>query len=168
MKIAVVYATLTGNTQIVAEQIEDRLNDNDWVSKNIDHLPGKADQISAVTVEAFEVSKEVLEEVDLILLGASSWGDGDQNPVGEEMIIILEDDPPDLANSDTKIGYFGLGESHYDNFCGAIEKMEEKFTGEYGAEKVGETIEIDGFPDDDTLNRVDDWLADILEGLEGK
>jgi flavodoxin len=167
MKILIIFATLTGNTEIVAEHISERLKSEGWMSKNVEQYPGKLGPSSLVIelVEAFEVDKNELEAADLILLGASSWGDGDQNPVGEEMVIILEEEPPNLGDSGTRIGYFGLGESHYDNFCGAITKMEEKFTGGYGAEKVGETIKIDGFPDDMTLEKVDLWLQGVLKDL---
>lgn len=144
-QVNIIYGTLTGNTQLVAEHIADELRALGEYEVNL--------------YEFFDVTDELMRNCDLLLVGESTWGDFDHNPIGEDFVMSLNAAPPDLKG--VKAGFFGLGESHYENFCSAIVKLEELFIG-FGAERVGEILKIDGFPDDDVLTDVSEWLKQLL------
>lgn len=147
-KIHITYGTLTGNTQIVAEHMAE-------------YLTSKGHDVSVF--EFFETTHEVMKSCDLLIVGESTWSDTDHNPIGEDFVAELNANPPDLTG--VKAAYYGLGETHYDNYCFAIIKLEEQLSS-YGAKTIGEIHKIDGFPDDDILEAASMWLDDILKELD--
>ncbi|MCP4575328.1 MAG: flavodoxin [Deltaproteobacteria bacterium] len=144
-KVLIVYGSTTGNTESVAEKINDIFEEKDWdtVFKNVD-----------------ETSVEELSwDYDLLLLGASTWGD--------EEIEIQEDFTEFYENMDSvslsgkKAAVFGCGDSSYTHYCGAVDVIGEKL------EKMGgvlpfESLKIDGDPDD-VEDDVIDWATTIAE-----
>jgi flavodoxin short chain len=126
----VVYGSTTGNTETTAEFIAKTL-----ASKGFD----------AEVVNAANTSAEALGgDYDIVLLGASTWGDED---------IELQDDFVPIYESLEKSGLggrktavFGCGDSSYTHFCGAVDAIEEKLRN-MGSKVVVDSLKIDGDPD---------------------
>ena len=99
MSTAIFYATNTGNSEEIANKISKELGD----------------------IEVFDISNTSIEKMndyDKIILGGSTWGDGELNDDWDE----LWDDFISLDLSNKTIALFGLGdqESYADDFCSAI------------------------------------------------
>ncbi len=144
----IVFGSTTGNTESMAEVINDVLEEKEWdmVLKNVDET----------SVE------ELTWDYDLLLLGSSTWGD--------EEIEIQEDFAEFYENMDQisligkKVAVFGCGDSSYKHFCGAVDVIEEKVE-ELGGKLVTVSLKIDGDPDD-ADEGIKDWAAMVAEQVQ--
>ncbi len=144
-KVLIVYGSTTGNTESVAERISDIFEEKDWdtVLKNVD-----------------ETSPEELSwDYDLLLLGASTWGD-EEIEIQEDFAEFYEEMDAVSING-KKAAVFGCGDSSYTHFCGAVDVIGEKL------EKMGgmlpwESLKIDGDPED-AEEEVMGWALEIAE-----
>ena len=125
-KVIVIYGTTTGNTEEAAGLVKSSLE-------------RKGFQVNIADVANTGVGQ--VKDFDLVLLGCSTWGDGD-----------LQDDfwgfyeKMDSANfSGKKTAVFGCGDSdmYPDTFCFAVDQIERKLN-ECGAELVADGLKIDG------------------------
>lgn len=100
-KIGIFYGSSTGTTQDIAERIGEQLQVNDGDIRDIG-----------------DVSITDLEDYDLLILGSSTWGDGDLQDEWEEVSEGLSS----LNLSGKQVALFGCGDgsSYGDSFCSAI------------------------------------------------
>ncbi|AKG35336.1 flavodoxin [Paenibacillus durus] len=125
-KILVVYASLTGNTEEIAELI----------AEGIRQSGGETIMKSVTDCSAFDIAS-----YDGAVLGAYTWGDGE---VPDEFLDFYEElDEIDLAGR--KAAVFGSGDSGYDVYCGAVDLIEEKLK-ERGAVVVQTSLKIEYGP----------------------
>jgi len=99
MSTAIFYASNTGNSEEIAHKISKQLGE----------------------IEVFDISNtsiEKINEYDNVILGGSTWGDGELNDDWDESW----DDFIALDLSNKTIALFGLGdqETYSDDFCSAI------------------------------------------------
>ncbi|MBT4123975.1 MAG: flavodoxin [Candidatus Pacebacteria bacterium] len=147
MKTLILYGSLTGNTQYVAEQISEFLTQS-----GIEH--------EIMNANSFSV-KDVLN-YDLLLLGSSTWDDG----ILQYDFDAFFQEVQDFDFTDKKIAVFGCGDSSYEHFCGAVDTI-EKFWQEKGAIKLINSLKIDGFPQQEpNLELLQKWLADLQTNLK--
>ena len=147
MKNLILYGTLTGNTEIVAQQIQDLVQQ-----------AGKEITIKNVN----DASDEDLKQVEnLLLVASSTWDDG--LPCAD-MVSFLEDYKlPDLSGK--KLAIFGCGDSNYQKFCGAVGILEEKFT-QAGAKRAIDSLKIDGFIEgEDNQHKIKDFAQKLSQLL---
>lgn len=117
-KVIVLYASLTGNTEEMAESIAEG-----------------ARAAGAITVlkEAFDAKAEELLLYDGVVIGAYTWGDGE---LPDEFIAFYEElNSVDLTGIKTAV--FGSGDTSYPIFCGAVDTIESKL------KQLGATIVCD-------------------------
>ena len=127
MKNLILYGTLTGNTEMVANKIGELLT-----------AAGKEVELKNVN----EASSEDIAAVENCLIVASStWDDG--LPCAD-MVAFLEENPELPSLTGKKLAFFGCGDSNYVKFCGAVDTLEEKFT-QLGGQKISDSLKIDGF-----------------------
>lgn len=128
--ITIVYGSTTGSTQTVAEWIETAL-----VSKG-----------AAVTVhEVSSTDVSAVKDADLILLGSSTWGEGD---IQDDFLGFYES--MDKASfADKSVAVFGCGDSDMfpHVFCQAVTLIEQK-AAECGARVVKDGLKVDGIVSD--------------------
>lgn len=147
MKILILYGSLTGNTQSVAEQISEFL-----IQSGVEHEIMNTNSFSA---------KDVLN-YDLLLLGSSTWDDGVLQYDFEAFFKEVQD----FDFNDKKFAVFGCGDSSYEHFCGAVDII-EKFWQEKGATKLINHLKIDGFPQQEPNQELlQKWLADLQTNLK--
>ncbi|HRN70838.1 MAG TPA: flavodoxin domain-containing protein, partial [Candidatus Woesebacteria bacterium] len=108
-KILVSFATMSGNTERVAQFINTE-------------LPKVLSEVQITLVNMMELTEELFNEHDLNILGSSTWTDAELNPISEEFFNRLNSSNIDLNG--IKFALFGLGESYYPEFCTVVEKME--------------------------------------------
>jgi len=148
--ILVTYATTTGNTLTVAEAI-------------LKHLASKQAGLQTELVDMDDLTPSALLNYDLVFIGSSTWGEGEFNEVAEEFFEKLKNSKLDLSK--TKFAVYGLGDKIYDNFCLVVELMTNQLK-DKKAEVLGETLKINGFPDEKVIHSVEAWLDSILKTLK--
>ena len=86
---------------------------------------------------------EQFSEYDVLLLGSSTWGQGDVHFSWVDAILEIEDEGLELDGK--KVAFFGAGDAkkHGEEFCSALAKLHKTFTNA-GASAVG-AIPVDGY-----------------------
>lgn len=128
-KTAIIFASMSGNTEAIADLIEKGLNE----------AGSEAEKF-----EAMDIDSTVFTEYDHLLIGAYTWGDGE---MPDEM-LDLYDEMDDYDFEDKTIALFGSGDTAYDLFCGAVDLLAEKIQQNNGS-LIMESLKIECFPDDD-------------------
>jgi len=79
---------------------------------------------------------EQFEDFDVLILGSSTWGQGDPQRDWVDPIYDLSNDRPDLSGK--KVAFFGAGDqkTHGEHFLSALGKMHDLFVS-LGAEAYG-------------------------------
>ncbi len=120
MSKAIIYGSSTGNTQSVAEMLGEALG--------IDNV-----------LDVAEISPEDLNEYDKLILGTSTWGEGEPQDDWDAF------DWSDVDLSGKTVALFGLGdqESYADTYCDASALLYDEVKAK-GATVVG-AWENDGY-----------------------
>lgn len=68
------------------------------------------------------------EDFDVLLIGSSTWGQGDPQRDWVDPLYELDNERPDLSGK--KVGFFGAGDqkTHGEHFLSALGKMHDLFT----------------------------------------
>ena len=123
-KVIIVYGSMTGNTETLSEAIE------------------KGIKISGIDVSIQNVSNvqpAALKDYDGIILGCSTWGDGEL----QDDFVSFEKEMEKVDLSGKKAACFGPGDSAYPQFCKAVDVLEEKLKN-CGAKIIIDSLKIDG------------------------
>lgn len=144
MKILVAYATLSGNTQMVAEHLTEHL-------KSAGH--------DATLINQDDLDPPQMNEYEFVFLGSSTWGDGEPNPTSEVFMGKLKDYTEPYGA--VKFAVFGLGDSSYAHFCGIADRLSDLLK-EKGKVVVIPNHKIDGYPDDAVLAKICEWADQAL------
>ena len=136
----VLYATVTGNAAVCAQQLGTSLT-----------ARGVPNQI--VNMREFEI--ESLADAGLVLVVTSTTGNGDPPYTAANLHRYLHEARPDLAG--LRFGVFAMGSSRFTHFaqCG---KDFDHILGELGAERIVERVDCDGHFED-PLETFEDRLA---------
>ncbi|GEM01838.1 flavodoxin I [Halolactibacillus halophilus] len=144
MKIAVAYASMTGNTESIADEIKSYL-DEENLDYSVFHIPSD-------DFYAFD-----LVNYDVIFFGSYTYGDGDL-PF-ELMDLYDEVEDEDLTGK--RIGLFGSCDSFYPLYGVALDQFKERF--EFaGATVIGELVKVDLDPDDKDLELTRAMVDEVL------
>ncbi|MCS7459271.1 flavodoxin [Paenibacillus doosanensis] len=128
-KIIMVFASMTGNTEDMA----------DAIAEGVQEAGAELDQKNVIDVNA-----GVLEEYEGILLGAYTWGDGD---LPDEFLDFYEE-MDDLDLSGKKAAVFGSCDSSYSEYGAAVDTLIAKLQ-ERGAEVVLDGLKVELSPSQD-------------------
>ena len=147
MKINIIYATILGTSQMVAEDLEDALSNNHEVDVR----------------DILNVGSGDLGEEALYVFISSTTGHGDMPDSTIDFVKDVTDTKPDLSSLNFAI--FGLGDQGYaDTFNMGSEKLAELLKGA-GAKQVGERGLFDASTGDMPEDIAIPWLEDILSGM---
>ncbi len=161
MKTVIVYGSMTGNTETVAQNL--------------------ADKLGATAIAASDADAAALEGCDLLILGASTWGIGDLEDSMADFLSTLADMDVSAAN----YAVFGLGDAmgYGDSFvdgladmAAVLEAKSIKRVGnwptegyEFGASRGQEGDNFMGLAldedneSDKTAERLDAWAKQVKE-----
>jgi flavodoxin I len=106
-KVIVLYTSLTGNTEEMAEAIAQGVKESGF---------------EVTCKEAFDAKPAELLEYDGIIIGAYTWGDGE---LPDEFLDFYED-MVGLDLSGKQAAAFGSGDTGYPVYCGAVDLIESK------------------------------------------
>lgn len=142
MKGKLFFGTQTGTTEAVAEQIQKELADLVGECRNI-----------------YGVKKEELEDADFLVLGGSTWGDGELTDDFQDSLHILE-----AANLSGKtVALFALGDQYgygY-NFVSAM-KIVYDTVKKCGAREIGSGVSRAGIDFEHSESLQDDAFLGLV------
>lgn len=144
--LLVLYASVTGNTEIVALFMQQ-------------HIKGNYPDYHLVTKSMQELTPAALASFDKVVIGSSTWDEGLLNMFALEFFDKLEEEKVELKGLDACV--FALGESFYPEFATAADIMNEKLSAR-GAIVNDNMLRIDGYPDEPNLSLIEGWLKEIL------
>lgn len=141
----IVYASMTGNTEEIADIVADKLRD----------LGVEVDVDECTTVDADE-----FQDVDLAIVATYTYGDGD---LPDEIVDFYED-LKDLDLEGKISGVVGSGDTFYDNFCQSVDDFEQAFA-ETGAIKGAESVKVDLAAEEDDIARLEAFAENLYAKL---
>ena len=139
MATAIFYASSTGNTKDVAQMISEEL-----------------DHIDVFDISQYDIQK--MMEYDNLIIGTSTWGDGDLQDDFEE----AWDNFCKLDFSSKKVALFGLGDqdSYGDYYLDAMGTIYEQVVTK-GADVIGETRVTDEYFHEESKSQKDDMFVGL-------
>jgi len=139
MRVLIVYETLTGTTQYVAEVMQTKLAE----------LGHQTDLHSV----RYQGQAPDFSQYQMVIFGAPTYDDG---KLEQGMRVFITKNKIDLST--LKVAVFGLGNSGYPQFCTAATILEEWVSQQGGHVQVP-TLKVDGFPDD--VSPIQDWIVEL-------
>lgn len=139
MQLHIIYASTSGNVELVCEHVASYLSD---------HF-----QIESILHRAEKTDINVLLDNTKFILATSTWEHGELNPY----FVNLHQQMSRQSMKDKSAGFIGLGDKRYEPvlFCEGMEIVRKTFL-ERGGQEVGEALKINGEPHHQ-LNLVDQW-----------
>jgi flavodoxin I len=128
-KCTVVYTSISGNTEKMAEAIADGI---------------RATGCEVDVKDMFFAKANELAEYDGLLLGSCTWGDGE---LPDEALYFYEE-LDELNLQGKKAAAFGSCDSNYDSYGAAVDLLEEKLR-DRGAEIVVDKLKVELLPTDE-------------------
>ena len=142
----VVYASMTGNTQEIAEIVADKLED---LGLDVD-----LDECTSVDADEFE-------DADLCIVATYTYGDGE---LPDEIVDFYED-LQDVDLSGKTFGVCGSGDTFYDDFCICVDMFEEQFA-LTGAEKGAESVKVDLNAEDEDITNLETFAETLAAKVQ--
>jgi MioC protein len=152
LEFTILVGTQTGVAQLVAQEIELRLDGEDTRVR---------------TLMMDELDPGVFEGGGLFLICTSTYGQGDVPDNAKQLYEGLAAQRPDLSG--VRYGIVGLGDNgtHGATFCFAARKF-DAILGELGARRIGEPLFNDSctnLPEDEAAEWIEGWVALCREEL---
>lgn len=139
----IVYASMTGNTEEIADIVADKLRD---LGLDVD-----VDECTTVDAEDFL-------EADVAIVASYTYGDGE---LPDEIVDFYED----LAGLDLSgkiYGVVGSGDTFYDEFCKAVDDFDRVFAST-GAEKGSDSVKVDLSAEEEDIEKMEAFAEEIAE-----
>lgn len=143
-KVIIIYGSTTGNTETLSGYIKNGL---------------KASGADVLAKNVSEANPKELNDYDGIILGCSTWGDGEL----QDDFISFEEVMKEAELSGKKAACFGPGDSMYPQFCKAVDILEKRLES-CGAEIISEALKIDGDVDSGA-EEAEEWGKKIGQKL---
>lgn len=144
MKAVVVFATITGNNEDVADIVTDALEDHG--------IEVEENEMTMADVADFA-------DADICVICPYTY---DEGALPDEGLDFFDD----LQEADLKgkvYGVAGSGDTAYaDDFCVAVDKFGEAFA-KAGATKGADNVHINLAPDEDDIKTLDQFVADLVK-----
>ncbi len=152
MNILLVYATNSGSTMTTAQTIRDILTT----------------QGHAVTMkEARDTTPEDFSSPQGIILGSPSWDfEGHEGMPHEDYLPLIEK-LKTMTYENKPFAVFGLGDSSYKHFCGAVDHLEQLVKTMKG-KLVVPSLKVDKFYSDQTGNteKITTWASSVAQAMK--
>jgi MioC protein len=142
--VTILFGTESGNSEMVADDIGKGLED-------------KGIKNEVFGMEDYHV--EDLRGQQLVILVASTYGEGDLPDTAVPFLEALMTQKPDLSS--TQFAAFGLGDGSYETYNQGICTLIKAF-GELGATQVGDTGKHDADSGLDAYDIAAAWTDDLI------
>lgn len=144
-KVAIVYASLTGNTRAGAEVLQEAFEE----------LGAEAELFPT-----YDSDPDDVEDADIVLVGVYTYGVGGQLP--DEAVDFYEE-LAEVDWEDKVVAAFGSGDLFYEDlFCVAVDQMEERLL-TTGATLGGENVKYHLDPDAEAIENLEKLAKECFE-----
>jgi flavodoxin short chain len=141
----VVYASLSGNTEEVAEYVGEQLN---------------AAGVDTTVVAVDEADASEFTDVDVAIVATYTYGDGEL----PDEIVEFYDELADVDLSGKIYGVVGTGDSSYEFYCKSVDDFEEQFE-KTGATKGASSVKIENDAEEADKENLDAFAKSIASTL---
>ena len=151
MNILLVYATNSGTTMTTAQTVSDKLT-------------AKGHQVTMKEVRDAVV--EDFSSPEVVVIGSPSWDfEGHEGMPHEDWLPLMEK-LKTMTFENKPFAIFGLGDSSYKHFCGAVDHLEELVKTIKGTLTVP-SLRIDKFYSDQTgnMDKINAWADGLVAKL---
>ncbi|MEH8023019.1 FMN-binding protein MioC [Gallibacterium anatis] len=145
-KITIISGSTLGGAEYVAEHLEDCLQQQGFKT-NLFHGPDELNQ--------------VIEDKNWLIV-TSTHGAGDLPDNLQPLFEQINEEKPDL--SALRFAVVGLGNSDYDTFCFAVDRVETELT-QCHAVKICPSLRIDMSVCTDPETEAEQWLPNLLNNF---
>ncbi len=151
----ILVGTMTGIAQLVAQEIELRL-DGEGIAVN--------------TIEMDDLGPSVFDRDGIFLICTSTYGQGDVPDNARDLYEALCSQRPDLSH--VAYGVIALGDRTYaETFCFGGKRF-DKILGELGAQRIGDVMLHDAsagtLPEDEAAEWIEGWVELCNEQIGGE
>ncbi len=143
MKAAIIYTSITGNTEALAEQIYHGM---------------KRQHIQTDYIALEDLDYDALPLYDFIAIGTYTWDNGDLPMEIEDLFIAFEE--KDMKHVTT--GIFGTGDSFYPYYCGAVDLFRDML---YVHTNLAVTLKVELMPQQDDTTRCEQFCDRLTRPL---
>lgn len=145
-KIKILIGTMTGNAQLVAQELELRFD---------------GEGIEVETVDMDRLTPEVFESNYIHLICTSTYGQGDVPDNARAFIEAIDESRPDLRS--IRYGVIALGDLTYsETYCFGGKRF-DTLLNECGAVRIGDILLHDAssgtMPEEEAADWSEEWLA---------
>jgi len=155
LDITILVGTMTGTAQLVAQELELRLDGGDTTARAV--------LMDNLTASAIEPRK-------LYLICSSTYGQGDVPDNAKQLYESLQTLRPDLTGM--SYGVIALGDrTYHDTFCNGGRRF-DRILSDLGARRIGDILLHDAsagtMPEEVAAEWIDGWMALCREELGEK
>ncbi|MGY3750660.1 flavodoxin [Vagococcus acidifermentans] len=146
--VKIVYASLTGNTEEIADIVAEAFEDNGC----------------EVTIdECTQVDAADFLEADLCVVAAYTYDDGH---LPDEIVDFYEE-LQELDLSGKIAGVVGSGDSFYDYFCKSVDDFEQAFAAA-GARKGAASVKVELAAEEEDIVQLETFASDMLRTFQAQ
>lgn len=138
----IVYASMTGNTEEIADIVAEALEDLD--------LEVEIDECTQVDAADFEAA-------DICVVATYTYGDGD---LPDEIVDFYED-LQELDLSGKIFGVCGSGDTFYDYYCKSVDDFEAAFL-KTGATKGAESVKVEMAAEEEDIENLEAFAKKLV------
>ncbi|HRY13794.1 MAG TPA: flavodoxin [Syntrophomonadaceae bacterium] len=139
-KALIIYGSSTGNTEKIAQVLAQELKT----------------RFDVTLLDVTDAEPRDMTTNDVLLLGSSTWYDGQLQEDFQEFYDSM--DEVDLKGK--RVAVFGTGDSSWDEFCAAVDILEEKVL-ELNAEIMAPGFKWDGEVTEEALPDIRTWASKL-------
>ena len=139
----VVYASMTGNNEEIADIVEEAL-------ENLD--------VSVETSEISQADPSDFEDTDICIVCSYTYGDNGDFP--DEAVDFYED-LKEMDLTGKVYGVCGSGDTFYDEFCKVVDDFAGVFE-QTGATKGSDVVKVDLAPEAEDIEHLEKFVAEIV------
>ncbi|WP_424349041.1 flavodoxin [Latilactobacillus sp. 5-91] len=139
----VVYASMTGNNEEIADIVEEAL-------ENLD--------VSVETSEISQADPSDFEDTDICIVCSYTYGDDGDLP--DEAVDFYED-LKEMDLTGKVYGVCGSGDTFYDEFCKVVDDFAGVFE-QTGATKGSDVVKVDLAPEAEDIEHLEQFVAEIV------
>ncbi len=151
MKTLIIYATYSSGTQTASEVLTDTLETfgYDVTMKNV-----------------ADINLDEIAHYDLVILGSPSWMIDHKDGQPHHLFLEFFNKVGSREFKNVLFAVFGLGDSSFAHFCGAVDHLEE-FVDQVNGTLLSPSLKIDSYyfnqEKNDELLR--NWLHEVIKNL---
>lgn len=142
----IVYASLTGNTEELADTVAEAL---------------EALDIEVEQEECTQVDAEDFADADICIVATYTYGEGD---LPDEIVDFFED-LQDVDLSGKIYGVVGSGDTFYEMYCQSVDDFEAAFE-KTGAKKGATAVKVDLAVEAEDIANVETFAKEIVANFE--